>query len=144
MKHVSNSTRDTQKIAAELAEKLVKKGVGPLVIALTGELGAGKTVFVQAFAKALGVKGPVNSPTFVLIHPYDIQAGRYKTLYHVDAYRIESKEQFDPLGLGEILEGNKNIVLIEWADRIGELIPENATRIHIEHTGGDTREIEIL
>ncbi len=143
MRYVSNSVEDTQKLAAQLAEKSVKDGFGPLVFALMGELGAGKTVFIKAFAKALGVKGPVNSPTFVLMHPYEIEAGRYRMLYHMDAYRIDSHKDFGPIGLGEILEEGSNIVLIEWADRVEELVPENAIWIHIEHTGENTRKFEV-
>lgn len=143
MKYVSNGIEDTQKLATQLAEKSVKGGVGPLVFALMGELGAGKTVFVKAFAKALGVDGPVNSPTFILMHPYEIDARHYKMLYHIDAYRIDKAEDFGPIGIGEVLDGNENIVLMEWADRVERLVPENAIWIHIKHTGENTREIEV-
>ena len=143
MKYVSNSIEDTQKLATQLAEKSAKGGIGPLVFALMGELGAGKTMFVKAFAKALGVESPVTSPTFILMRPYEIAFGRYKMLYHIDAYRIDSYEDFSPAGLGEILDDDDSVVIIEWADRVRELIPDNAIWIHIKHTGENTREIEV-
>lgn len=143
MKYVSNSIEDTQKLAVQLAEKSVKGGIGALVFALMGELGAGKTMFVKAFAKALGINGPVTSPTFILMRPYEIGFGRYKMLYHVDAYRIDSYEDFSPAGLGEILDDGDSVVIIEWADRVRELIPDNAIWIHIKHMGENTREIEV-
>ena len=143
MEYVSNGIEDTQRLATQLAEKSVKGGVGPLVFALMGELGTGKTIFVKAFAKALGVDGLVNSPTFVLMHSHEIHAGRYKILYHVDAYRIETAKDFGPTGIGDVLDGDENIVLIEWADRIENLVPENAIWIYIKHTGENTREIEV-
>jgi len=143
VEYVSNSVEDTQRLATQLAEKSVKGGIGPLVFALMGELGTGKTVFVKAFAKALGVDGLVNSPTFIFMHSHEIHVGRYKMLYHVDAYRIETTEDLGPIGIGEVLDGNENIVLMEWADRIENLVPENAIWIHIKHTGEDTREIEV-
>jgi tRNA threonylcarbamoyladenosine biosynthesis protein TsaE len=143
VKYVSNSIEDTRRLATQLAEKSVKGEVGPLVFALMGELGAGKTVFVKAFAKALGVDGPVNSPTFILMHPYEIHAGHYRMLYHIDAYRIESAQDFGPIGIGEVLDGNENIVLMEWADRVESLVPKSAIWIHIKHTGETTREIEV-
>lgn len=123
------------KSAAEtklLASKFAAKHSGS-IIALTGELGSGKTTFVQGFAKGLGIKEKITSPTFVIIRQYP------NNFYHVDLYRIDN---FQELGLEEILANPNNIVLIEWAEKIKDL-PKNTIKIIIEKLGGDKRLIAI-
>lgn len=114
-----------------LASKFATKHSGN-IIALIGELGSGKTTFVQGFAKGLGIKEKIISPTFVLIK-------QYSTLYHVDLYRVEN---FQDLGFEEILANPNNIVLIEWAEKFKNL-PKNTIRITIEKLAGDKRLITI-
>jgi len=105
------------------------------VIALNGELGAGKTRLVRLIAAALGiVDEEVNSPTFVLIHEYD---GRVP-LYHVDAYRLRDSDEFLSIGGEEVLAGDR-ACLIEWADRIADLLPRDQLRIDITATGETSR-----
>lgn len=105
------------------------------VIALQGPLGAGKTRLVQSLAAALGCDNSfVVSPTFTLIHEYE---GRLP-VYHVDAYRLKSSDEFLDMGGGELLNGD-GVCLIEWADRIADLIPRDHLRIDIEVTGPQTR-----
>ncbi|MFD7523255.1 MULTISPECIES: tRNA (adenosine(37)-N6)-threonylcarbamoyltransferase complex ATPase subunit type 1 TsaE [Paenibacillus] len=122
--------RDTEALAAQLA---VLAGPGA-VIALDGDLGAGKTRFSQAVAKSIGVQGVVNSPTFTLIKEYE---GREFPLYHMDVYRI-SLEEAEDLGLDEYFYG-EGLTLIEWASLVEELLPPNRLEIYIEHSGGDER-----
>lgn len=143
VKYVSKSINETQKIASDLLDKKIKKGAAPLVFALSGELGAGKTVFAKAIAKSLGIEEPVNSPTFILMHPYEIDRNGFKIFYHIDAYRIDSADDLIPLGIKEILSDSNNIVLIEWSERVEKIIPKNSIRIHIEHIDENTREITI-
>lgn len=98
------------------------------VIALNGQLGAGKTRVVQAVAEALGcVDQLVNSPTFVLIHEYDGAV----PLYHVDAYRLRDSDEFLEIGGEEVLSGDR-ACLIEWADRIADVLPADHLRIDVE------------
>jgi len=105
------------------------------VIALNGELGAGKTRLVRAIAAALGmVDEEVNSPTFVLIHEYE---GRVP-LYHVDAYRLRDSDEFLSIGGDEVLAGDR-ACLIEWADRIADLLPRDHLRVEITATGETQR-----
>ncbi len=127
-KFITNSSEETKKLAENLAKQITQG-----VIALSGDLGAGKTTFVQGFAKGLGIKDSIISPTFVLIR-------QYKNLYHVDLYRINT---FDHLGLEEILSNPNNIVLIEWAEKLKKL-PKGTIKISIQIQGPNTRIIKIL
>lgn len=119
-KYLSNSDEETRQIAAKLAKE--NKGN---VFALTGELGAGKTTFVQGFAQGLGIKEKIISPTFVLIREHQIP-NNTKILYHIDLYRLD---KMDHLGLKEIWSDPNNIVLIEWAEKAKNILPEKITWI---------------
>lgn len=133
----TSSDKETKIIAQNLAKKF-QNGV----IALFGELGAGKTTFVQGFAKGLGIKEKIISPTFVLIRQHPIPESN-KTLYHIDLYRLDSSESLKSIGLEEILSDEKNLVLIEWAEKLKKL-PDNATKIYIKKLTAENRLITIL
>src|SRR3989338_1835026 len=109
---ISSSEKETKQIAGRFARQITRG-----VIALSGELGAGKTTFVQGFAKGLGIKEKIISPTFVLIRQHLIP-NNTKTLYHIDLYRLENKADLKQIGLEEILLDPDNIVLIEWAEKL--------------------------
>jgi tRNA threonylcarbamoyladenosine biosynthesis protein TsaE len=119
---VSHSPQETMDIAGRLVRRLPSGAV----LALFGELGSGKTCFVQGLASALGVKQPVTSPTFTLINEYK---GR-RNLYHIDLYRIRASRDLDSLGLEDYLEPD-GITAIEWAERVGNLLPPKAIRIYM-------------
>ncbi len=135
MQYISHSVEDTQKFAKEQALKLTGEGNGqPLIIALEGELGAGKTVFTQAFAEALGVREHLKSPTFVLMKHYQIvNVPKYHTLYHLDCYRLNSSADLIPLGTRDTIHLPGTIILIEWAERVADILPRNHWVIHIDH-----------
>ena len=103
------------------------------MIALEGELGSGKTTFVQKFLKSLGVSKMVTSPTFVIMKRYLSPWPNYKDLYHIDCYRIKDQKELLVLGFGDIVNDSRNLVLIEWADMIKEIIPEDAIWIKFRH-----------
>jgi len=127
----AQSEQDTDRLAGALA-RLLPNGA---VVALMGTLGAGKTRLVQAIARAEGVPADLpTSPTFVLIHEYP---GR-RPLYHMDAYRIQSEQEFMDLGPEEYWEG-PGLCLIEWADRVGGCLPAERLEIEIEITGSESR-----
>ncbi len=119
----SYSYNDTQKIAAEIAGSLK----GGDFIAMYGDLGAGKTAFVQGLAKALGITSNITSPTFTIINEYE---GRLP-LYHFDVYRIADCDEMYEIGYDEYISGD-GVCIIEWAELIEEMIPENAVWIKIE------------
>jgi tRNA threonylcarbamoyladenosine biosynthesis protein TsaE len=130
----TNSSKQTKKLAGFLAKKFLKiKRKNALVLALQGELGAGKTTFIQGFLKSLGVRKKITSPTFVLIKCYMLHASRFRNAYHIDCYRIKKASELLKLGLKEILENPQNIVLIEWAERIQRVLLKNAIWIKFFH-----------
>ena len=145
MKFRSNSVKQTQKIAGNLAKKIIKIGLQrrAKIFALEGELGAGKTTFVKGFANALSIKAHVTSPTFVLLKNYKLQTTNYKLLFHIDAYRLRNHRDLIPLGIKEIMADPRNIILIEWSDRVKKILPGKYVKVHIDHIDGNTRKIEI-
>ena len=130
----SRSPEETHAVGVALAERL---GRGD-VVALTGELGAGKTCFAQGLARGLGVTGRVVSPTFVLVNEY---RGRIP-VHHVDAYRTESLTELLDLGLDELFSGD-GVTVVEWADKLLPLLPARAIHVHIEGVGDEPRIITI-
>lgn len=136
-KYQSKSDKETKQIAANLAKQF-KCGI----IALTGELGTGKTTFVQGFAKGLGIKEKIISPTFVLIRQHQIPKTK-KMLFHIDLYRLENKKEFKNLGLAEILNDSNHLILIEWAEKVKNILPKNSIWIFFETINQKTRSIKI-
>ncbi|MBT4516294.1 MAG: tRNA (adenosine(37)-N6)-threonylcarbamoyltransferase complex ATPase subunit type 1 TsaE [Candidatus Komeilibacteria bacterium] len=137
--YISNNQAETEKIATELAKELK----GGELLALSGNLGAGKTVFVKALGKALGVEENITSPTFVLMKVYNIEYERADKFVHVDCYRLSIQEDLFEIGLGDYLNYDNIIVAIEWADKIANL-PDTAIKIHIELIKDDKRKITII
>ncbi|MBQ3899059.1 MAG: tRNA (adenosine(37)-N6)-threonylcarbamoyltransferase complex ATPase subunit type 1 TsaE [Lachnospiraceae bacterium] len=134
----SFSAEDTLRFGIEMGKK-VTPGT---VIALTGDLGVGKTLFSKGFAEGLGVKEPTSSPTFTILQVYD--SGRIP-FYHFDVYRIADPEEMDEIGFDTYIYGD-GVSVIEWAELISELIPESAIHITIEkdlEKGFDYRKITV-
>ncbi len=129
---ITKSPLETILLAEGLAGSISK----PVCIALFGELGAGKTVFVKGLARGLGIKEVVNSPTFVLMHSY---SGRMK-LHHIDLYRVKKGDEFLPFE--EILMDN-GIVVIEWAERAKNFLPEKRVEVKFKIISKNEREIVI-
>mgnify|MGYP000142171247 CR=1 FL=1 len=125
-----------------LGEKLGKEAVKGEIYCLNGDLGTGKTVFTQGFAKGLGITGPVNSPTFTILQQYE--DGRLP-LYHFDVYRIGDVEEMEEIGYEDCFYG-EGVSLIEWSSLIEEILPEQVIRIRIEKDlkqGFDYRKITV-
>lgn len=133
----TKSEKETQKVASELAKKLQPGSV----LALVGELGAGKTAFVKGLAKGLGVpeKICISSPTFVLIHEY---LGGRLPLFHFDFYRLEKEKEALNLNLEEYWKGD-GISVVEWGDRFKRIIPERAMWVYFKFVGDNEREIQL-
>lgn len=119
--------------SCELAENLESEKFPGMVICLNGELGSGKTAFTKAFAKSLGIKEDVTSPTFNIIKEYP---DGELPLYHMDVYRLDGK--VEELGLDEYFDGD-GVTIVEWADMISEHLPKERLDIFIKVTGEDTR-----
>ena len=136
MIYISKSPGDTFKTGYDIGQK-AKAGE---IYCLNGEMGAGKTVFAKGFAKGLGVASEVTSPTFAIINEYE---GRLP-VYHFDVYRIASPEEMEDAGYEEYFFGN-GVCLIEWAELIEPVIPEEAVGITITKSCEDenTREIRV-
>ena len=120
-----NGTKEMRQFGLQLAEELAPGSV----IALSGDLGAGKTTLTQAIAEGLGVREPVSSPTFLLIKEYD--SGRLP-LYHFDVYRLDDPDELLELGYEDYFYGD-GVCVIEWADRIEDLLPEDALRFRLSY-----------
>lgn len=137
MEFITGSADQTQQVAGQIAKNFQNKGG---VVALMGDLGAGKTTFSQGFAKALGIVDKIISPTFVLIRQHQFPNSD-RVLFHIDLYRLEGKINPKELGLEEILNEPKNLVLIEWAEKIADFLPKNTTRIKFKKVSEDERQI---
>lgn len=140
--YLTFNSSQTQKIAKTLARNILKAGLcrGPIIIGLEGDLGTGKTTFLQGFAKELGIKEKILSPTFVILKKY---IGATYVFYHIDCYRIENSKEILDLGFKEIISEPKNIIAIEWADRIKKIMPKNTIWIKFDFINIKTRKIMI-
>ncbi len=131
---VSKNARETRRIAERFAHALKKSRRRVLVVGLVGELGAGKTFFVQCVARALGVRARMPSPTFLVVRSYPLPKETfYEKLYHVDAYRIKTKRDLDNTGLSRILQSPRSLIFIEWADRVKNYLPKSVLMAHLRH-----------
>ncbi|HLD70799.1 MAG TPA: tRNA (adenosine(37)-N6)-threonylcarbamoyltransferase complex ATPase subunit type 1 TsaE [Negativicutes bacterium] len=155
-KFTTNSPGETQKIAADVAERVLaaapKKSA--TVLGLEGDLGAGKTTFLQGFARGLGIKEVVNSPTFIIMKKFQItnsksqtnpnnQNPKFKTFYHFDLYRLEDEKEFEFFNFTEIISNPKNIVAIEWPEKITRILPEAIISIQFIHKSSTQRALNI-
>ena len=136
--YILKNLKDTQTLANELVASLN----GGELIALTGNLGAGKTAFVKAIAKALGIKENIMSPTFVLMKVYDIDYKKVNKFVHVDCYRLRGQEDLLDIGLGDYLNYDNIIVAVEWADKIINF-PEKTIFVDIKIVDSDNRRVKI-
>ena len=156
MVKLTKSPSETKKLAEALAKGILKqetKSKKAIVIGLTGELGSGKTTFLHGFAKGLGIKQKILSPTFIIMRKFEIrnsksetnskfQIPKFKTFYHIDCYRIEKPKEILDLGFKEIISNPRNIVAVEWADRIRKILPKDTRRLRFEFLDKNKREIK--
>ena len=140
---ITNSSEETQLFAEKLAQDMH----GGEVICLYGDLGYGKTTFIQGFARGLGLDGRIISPTFIIMRSYQALSKKqtlgFKTFYHIDLYRINKEQEIIDLGLNEIMNNSENIIAIEWPEKMGKLLPKNRIDIIFEYLEEDKRNIVI-
>jgi len=133
--YLTTSPQKTKKLGEFLIKKLIKKRKR-IILGLYGELGGGKTTFLQGLAKALKIKGKILSPTFIIFRRFD-------NFYHFDCYRIEKEKEILDLGFKKIISDPKNLVVVEWADKIKKIMPPDTTWIKFEIINQKKRKIMI-
>jgi tRNA threonylcarbamoyladenosine biosynthesis protein TsaE len=114
-----------------------------LVLALEGDLGAGKTTFTQELGRYFKVSEAITSPTFAIMKQYPLEHKEFDLLVHIDAYRIEDETEVAPLKLEDILERPKTLVCIEWPEQIYQVVPKSAVRIKIDITDDEKRTVKL-
>src|SRR3989344_7719663 len=155
MKIISRNLAETEKVGQDFVAKLIPKKDEATLVALSGELGSGKTTFVQCIARTLGVQENITSPTFVLIKSYQlpvlnspfekggvpisIGTGDFKILFHIDAYRLESGKELTKLGFEEIVANPNNIIFLEWPEHVAEVLPKDYLTIKFSFIDETTR-----
>ena len=145
MDTVTKSPEETRR----LGEKIARSLKGGETLALVGELGSGKTTFVKGLAKGLGVEQRIISPTFIILRKYDIplvQRPRgIKNFYHIDLYRLEGavESELKNIGAPDVWGKRQNIVVVEWAEKVTGLFPQNTIWIKFENLGKAKRKIKV-
>ena len=147
MKYITENPKDIEILAKKFLENIKVNKNKSTIITLSGDLGAGKTTFVQNIGKILGIKNKIVSPTFVLMKRYSLKENQFKNLYHIDAYRLEGKnieKELKILGFEEIIKNPKNIVFIEWPEILGKNLPKKVIKIKISHLKNGGRKFAII
>ncbi|MBU0619595.1 tRNA (adenosine(37)-N6)-threonylcarbamoyltransferase complex ATPase subunit type 1 TsaE [Patescibacteria group bacterium] len=138
MKIITNSEKET----FELGKKFVKKIKPGDIIGLIGDLGAGKTIFAKGIADGLGVKQNINSPTFVIMKIYKINTSQIKQFCHIDTYRLKHAQDLINIGADEYFNQPHAVTIIEWADKILNILPKKTKFIKIKHKSESQRMVE--
>lgn len=142
MEIFTKSAEETKEVGQKLAASLIEAKRNHMTIGLVGDLGSGKTTFTQGFAEGLGIEKDVISPTFILMREYE--AGE-KNFYHVDLYRLEDsvEDEVENIGLTDIWDRKGNVVVVEWADKITDIMPKDAYWVYFENLGEGKHKIKI-
>ena len=150
MARQTNSLEETAQVAAEcLASlELSQQALGrspatgeATVLALRGDLGAGKTTFTQALARELGISENVTSPTFVIMKIYDLSGKKFERLIHIDAYRFDTPDELDGLNFSDFLKDPKNLIVLEWPEKVAGKLPPETVFIDFKFISETVREI---
>ena len=139
-KYTTKNFKETQVLGEKLAKE-IKNRKQAVVLGLQGNLGGGKTTFLQGFAKGLGIKEKVLSPTFVIMKRFKINIKHFKNFYHIDCYRLNGPKDIDELGIKDILLNPENIVAVEWSEKIKKRLPKLAIVIKFDFIDKNKREI---
>lgn len=145
---ITRGPQQTQKLGRDLAQKLLQKSLreSAFFLALEGDLGGGKTTFLQGLAAGLGVKQKILSPTFIIIRRHNIKSitpFAFREFYHVDCYRLRRPEDLLGLNFEAISSGPKNFVAVEWADRVKKILPRKTVWIKFKFLDRNSRKITI-
>ena len=142
---ITTSSYQTQKAGEILAKEILKTKLGKkaIVVGLSGELGWGKTTFLQGFAKGLEIREKILSPTFIIMKKFSIFNFQFSNFYHIDCYRIQRPKELLDLGFKEIISNPGNVVAVEWADKIKKILPQNTVWLKFDFINNQTREITL-
>lgn len=145
---LTKSSTQTKKLGESFAKNISKRSLAKraVVFGLIGDLGGGKTTFLQGFAKGLGVKEKILSPTFVIMKKFKINhltIKQFSHFYHIDCYRIEKPKEILGLGFKKIIFNPQNIIAVEWADRIRKVMPKDITTLKFEFINKNARKIVV-
>lgn len=143
MKYTVADSKDMHDVARDILAALPRGTSSATILTLSGDLGAGKTTFTQALGKELGVKERITSPTFGIMRSYDIADETFTALIHIDAYRLEGGKDMEMLGWNDMLADPKNLIVIEWPERVKDILPNNTTQLVFEHSNETTRKITV-
>lgn len=132
----TKNAAETKQFAHELAKQLK----GGEILCLYGNLGSGKTTFVQGLAEGLGIKHRIISPTFIIVRSYKLNKLNF---FHIDLYRVDSASKMIGLGIDEIFNNKKNIIAVEWAEKLGKTLPKRRIDIKFTYLNKDQRNIDI-
>lgn len=148
MEIITKNAGETQAFGEKIGRNLISQKIKSKIFCLYGDLGAGKTTFIQGLAKGLGIKKRITSPTFMFVKQYEMRdvpdRSHLSRFYHIDLYRIEKTEEADGLGLEEIFNEPKTIIAIEWAERIKKILPKERTDIYFQYLDNDQRKINFI
>lgn len=148
--YTTNSSSQTKKLAEILAKKIIKNALkkkNAQIIGLEGNLGGGKTTFLQGFARGLGIQEKILSPTFVLMKKFKILTTNYQlqytNFYHIDCYRVKKAREILDLDFKKIVSNPKNIIAVEWANRIRRIMPKDTIWIKFMFAKKNKRKITL-
>jgi tRNA threonylcarbamoyladenosine biosynthesis protein TsaE len=143
--YLTNSAAETKKVAIEMAKQILRCGPKKkaFLIGLVGDLGGGKTTFIQGLAKGLGIKDKILSPTFVIMKKFEIKHFRFQHFYHFDCYRFLDAKDILDLGFKKIINDPDNIIAIEWADKVKNILPKTTNWINFNFIDDKKRKIII-
>ena len=150
MKIRTGNLKETAEVARQFLKEVViaRKSRGAVVVGLSGNLGAGKTAFAKACAKAMDIRETVMSPTFVLERVYRIPAKnftakRFDHFIHIDAYRLSGREELAHLGWSDIVKNKRNLIFVEWPEIVKKAMPKDMITVRFKHIDEKTREVSI-
>ncbi len=146
MEILTNGPGHTKKVGEILAKEVLKTKLfnKALIIGLEGDLGGGKTTFVQGFAEGLGIKKKILSPTFIIFRRFKLKDSKFKNFYHIDCYRIAKSKEVLGIGFKEIVSNFQNIVAIEWSDKIKKILPKNSLILKFQFVNKNSRKIWLM
>lgn len=146
IKFITKNLGQTKKIGEILAKNILKsqlKTKKAIILGLIGDLGSGKTTFLQGFARGLGIKEKILSPTFIILKRFKVKRRTFKNFYHIDCYRLQKASDLSKLGLKKALCDSENIIAIEWAEKIKKTLPKNIIIIKAKFVNLKIRQITI-